>query len=193
MPETREAGVECRDWLFPLDEFYRREGRALPRVERVRPEAIPEPERSLLVHDNDMTPTLEAFHGGDIHIEVWGREVQGSDYFREVVLRLDRDQRPVEFGVNRIHLDRFGSRERRLILDEYVPLGRILHLGRVPHRGGPRAFLKVWPDDLMRRALGLAGPVALYGRRNTIVNAAGEPLSEIVEILPPGAGRAAGG
>lgn len=189
MLETRETGVGCGDWLFPLDEFYKREGRALPRVERVAPESIPEPERSLLVHDNDMTPTLEAFHGSDIHIEVWGREVQGPEYYREVVLRLDRDQRPVEFGVNRIRLDRFAPRERRLILDEYVPLGRILHLGRVPHRGGPRAFLKVWADDLMRRALGLSRPVLLYGRRNTIANPAGEPLSEIVEILAPDPAR----
>lgn len=34
-----------------------------------------------LVHDNDMTPTLEAFHRGDIHIEVWGRERRGDFYF----------------------------------------------------------------------------------------------------------------
>lgn len=175
--------------LFPLDEFYARENRALPRIDVIPGDAMPEPYRTLLVHANDMTPTLERFHGCDIHIEVWGRERRGNDYFREVVLRLDRDQCPVEFGANKIHLDRFAELERRLILDEYLPLGHILNRRRVPHQGGPTAFLRVESDPLMQRAFGLREPVVLYGRRNTIRDPEGRALSDIVEILPPVPGQ----
>ena len=179
------AGAELDPRLFPLNEFYAREGAPLPRIEVVPGEAIPEPYRSLLVHDDDMTPTLEAFHRGDIHIEVWGRERRGDFYFREVVLRLDRNQRPVEFGANKVNLSLFEPAVRALILDEYLPLGHILQMRKVPHHGHPLAYLKITSDPLMNRAFGMQGANTLYGRRNTIRDPLDRPLSEIVEILPP--------
>jgi chorismate-pyruvate lyase len=172
-------------YLFPLDAFYMRERVALPRIETIPGELVPEPFRSLLVHDNDMTPTLEAHYASEIHIEVWGRARRGDAYFREVVLRLDRDQRPVEFGANKVNLALFEPEIRRLILDEYLPLGHILKMRRVPHQGHPLAYLRIASDSLMNRAFRLAGNHVLYGRRNTIRNPAGQALSEIVEILPP--------
>lgn len=173
--------------VFPLDEFYAREQVPLPRIEAVPPEQVPEPYRSLLVHNNDMTPTLAAHYRSEIHIEVWGRERRGEFYFREVVLRLDRDQRAIEFGANRVNLALFEPSARRLILDEYLPLGHILHLRNVPHHGHPLGYLRIESDPLMNRAFRLAGRHTLYGRRNTIRDPQGRPLSEIVEILPPGA------
>ena len=53
---------------YPLDEFYSQAGLTLPRIEAVQGHAVPEPAQSLLVHQNDMTPTLEAFHGRPIHL-----------------------------------------------------------------------------------------------------------------------------
>lgn len=171
--------------IYPLDEFYARERTPLPRIEAVSPAEVPEPYRTLLVHDADMTPTLEAHHRGTIHIEVWGRERRGDSYFREVVLRLDRDQRAVEFGANKVNLALFEPAVRRLILDEYLPLGHILHLRRVPHHGHPLGYLRIEADSLMNRAFRLKGQHTLYGRRNTIRDPQGRPLSEILEILPP--------
>ena len=43
---------------YPLDAFYEQRGEHLPVIGRVEPSSMPEPYRSLLVHDNDMTPTL---------------------------------------------------------------------------------------------------------------------------------------
>lgn len=170
---------------YPLDEFYAREGLALPPLQVLPGEAVPEPYRTLLVHERDMTPTLEAWFYSDIHIEVWGREQRGDLYFREVLLRLDRDLRPVEFGANRINLALFEPAVRRLILDEYLPLGHILQMCGVPHRGRPLGYLRVESDALMNRAFRLSGRHVLFGRRNTILDPRGQPLSEIVEILPP--------
>ncbi|MBE7502921.1 MAG: hypothetical protein HS113_22095 [Verrucomicrobiales bacterium] len=171
--------------LYPLDAFYARERRALPRIDVLPGEAVPEPYRSLLVHERDMTPTLEAHYGCDIHIEVWGRERRGEAYYREVVLRLDHDQRPVEFGANHVHLARFDPEVRRLILDEYLPLGHILKMRGVPHVGRPLAYLRIESDDLINRAFRLRGRHTLYGRRNTLRDMSGRPLSDIIEILPP--------
>ena len=109
-------------FAYPLDEFYARAGAPLPRIEQIPGNRIPEPYRRLLVHLHDMTPTLEAFHGSDIHIEVLHRERRGDFYFREVVLRLDRDQQPVEFGANRVCLAWLAPKVRALILEEHLPL-----------------------------------------------------------------------
>ena len=82
----------------PLDEFYARMGLTLPPLEQVDGEAVPQPYRQLLVHHNDMTPTLEKFHQHDIHLRLLGRRHRGDEYFREVVLLLDGTNQAVEFG-----------------------------------------------------------------------------------------------
>ena len=46
-----------------------RAGMTLPRIERIDSESVPEPYKSLLVHSQDMTPTLEEFHGDTIHLD----------------------------------------------------------------------------------------------------------------------------
>src|SRR3954470_4498490 len=84
--------------LYPLDELYARAGRTLPVIERIPGGQIPEPYRSLLVHESDMTPTLENHHGGGIHLKILHREQRDDFYFREVALLLRGSEKPVEFG-----------------------------------------------------------------------------------------------
>ena len=188
-PWTTEVGKGSSsawaDAVFPLNEFDNRAGLGLPRFELLAPSEVPEPWRRLLVHDDDMTPTLEAYHCGDIHIEVLGRERRGDAYFREVILRMDRDDRPVEFGANKISLERLPVMVRRLVLQEQLPFGHILKAHEVAHSGHPTAFFRVETDALMNHAFGLSGRHVLYGRRNTLRDLEGYPLSEVVEILPP--------
>src|SRR5437764_421413 len=85
-------------WAYPLDDFYARAGLPLPAIERIAGEDVPQPYRSLLVHERDMTPTLEEFHGGNIHLKILGRVQRADFYFREVALLLNGSDRPVEFG-----------------------------------------------------------------------------------------------
>ncbi|MBL9137104.1 MAG: hypothetical protein JNK85_14625 [Verrucomicrobiales bacterium] len=189
MPASKPLTDALARAVFPLNEFYRRSGLSLPRFDLLSGEDLPEPWRTLLFHDRDMTPTLEAHHGDAIHIEVLGRERRDDDYFREVILRLDRDERPVEFGANRIALGLLPPLIRRLVLQEQLPLGHILKAHELVHSGKPSAFFRVEADDLMARALGTPVGKILYGRRNTLRDTQGRPISEVVEILPP---RAAG-
>jgi chorismate-pyruvate lyase len=171
----------------PLDQFYARTGLALPPLDQVDGEAVPEPFKSLLVHDCDMTSTLEGFYGAGIHLRVVSRERRGDEYFREVVLRLDHSERPVEFGAIKIHLDRFPEKAREEILEERFPLGRVIKDCGLTYTSQPKAFLRIASDKLINELLHLHGAHVLYGRRNTLFNTAGESLAEIVEILPPAA------
>jgi chorismate-pyruvate lyase len=187
MPESLAAppASATAPGLFPLDELYALAGLPMPRIQLVTGDDVPPPYQALLVHTHDMTPTLEGHHGSAIHIEVLRRQRRGDFYFREVVLRLDRDLRPVEFGANRVCLPLFSAELRRLILEEHLPLGHLLKTHNVPHRSFPKCFLRVEADDLINRALGLQGRHILYGRQARILNLRGQPLSEVVEILPP--------
>jgi chorismate-pyruvate lyase len=171
--------------LHPLDAFYAADGLPLPPVEQVEGTDVPEPCRRLLVHDRDMTPTLEAFHGERIHLRVLARGLDGDAYSRQVVLTLNGSARAVEFGAIVIHLQHFPSAAREEILAGYRPLGTILHVHAVAHQSRPRAFLRLAPDAVVREALQLTTATALYGRRNVIFGPDGCELANILEILPP--------
>lgn len=180
--ETRAASV-----AYPLDEFYARSGLILPPLDQIDGEAVPEPYKSLLVHERDMTSTLENFHGAGVHLRLLGRQQRGDDYFREVALQLDGSEKPVEFGAIVIHLGRFAEAVRKAILEERFPLGHVLKDHGVAYTSRPQAFLRVASDQVINDVLHLHGAHVLFGRRNTLFNPAGEPLAEIVEILPPSA------
>ena len=177
--------VKANALVHPLDEFYARSGVLLPPLEQVDGEDLPEPYRGLLVHQSDMTSTLENFHGQPVHLRVLGRERRGDEYFREVVLCLERGEQPVEFGAIKIHLDRFPEAAQQQILAEHWPLGHILRDHKITYTSRPKAFLRLASDPLINGVLQLTGAHVLYGRRNTLANPAGQPLAEIVEILPP--------
>lgn len=171
--------------VYPLDEFYQQRGEPLPAIGRVEPHEIPEPYKSLLVHDGDMTSRLEAFHHDTVHIQLLARHTHENEYFREVILVLNGTKKPVEFGAIKIILDLFSAEAQKEILKEQRPLGHILKQFNIVHSSRPQSFLTVSSDDFMNRALKLDGVQSLYGRRNTLVDNWDRPLAEIVEILPP--------
>ncbi|HKS37069.1 MAG TPA: hypothetical protein VJW76_07760 [Verrucomicrobiae bacterium] len=184
-PAGRSPGEMARLLAHPLDEFYAQLGLTLPPLEQVDGEAVPQPYKQLLVHNDDMTPTLEKFYAQDIHLRVFGRRQKGGEYFREVVLLLDNNDQPVEFGAIKIDLELFSDETRKQILDERRPLGHILNECGIKHSSRPKAFLRVASDKVINEALQLTGAHVLYGRRNTLFDSQDRPLAEIVEILPP--------
>jgi hypothetical protein len=153
-----ELPASKRDGLTrPLDYFYARAGLALPEFKVVGGADVPEPFHHLLVHVRDMTPTLEEFYGDEIELRVLGRRRRGQEYWREVVLLLRGSGQPVEFGANRVLLDRFPGAARQAILDECAPLGRIMRDHQVTHTCQPNAFLEMQADELMGSTLQLGG------------------------------------
>src|SRR6266581_3023372 len=195
MNTSSESSIESptSNITHPLDEFYARSGLPLPPWQQIEGEEMPEPYKTLLVHENDMTPTLESYHRRSVHLRVLGREQRDNTYSREVVLQLEGSEQPVEFGAIKIHLGLFAPAPREQILREQWPLGHILKDYDIPHTSRPGAFLRIASDRLINNVLGLTGAHVLYGRRNTLFDAAERPLAEIVEILPPVKRREEGG
>src|SRR5439155_10464012 len=177
-PSPNPPGPVALPMAHPLDDFYARAGLRLPKLERIAGDQVPEPYRALLVHENDMTPTLEKFHGADIHLRILGRDQRADFYFREVVLLLGGSDKPVEFGAIKISLALFPPRGRQLILEERLPLGTILRICEIEHTTVAKAFFAIEPDEFIVRALNLQAPARLYGRRANILDPQKRPLSE---------------
>lgn len=188
MMETVREHVD----LLPLTDFYRKGSsvRRLPEIAWIEPEQMPQPYRDLLVHDRDMTPTLEKYHETSLHIHVLNRSLEDGVLSREVILHLGEREQPVEFGAIKIHLDLLPPEPRGRVLEGRIPFGGILRDFDIEHFSQPSSFFWVKPDAMMMVALGLRFPKRLYGRCNTLTHLSGESLAEVVEILPPeGGGR----
>jgi chorismate-pyruvate lyase len=176
-------------FLDPLDQFYLDAGLPLPAVVEVKDENIPEPYRSLLVHERDMTPTLESAYQQRIHLRLLRRKILQDVLLRQVVLVTDKSDEIVEFGAIRIHLKVFPDAARQTILEGRLPLGRVLHDFRIEHRSQPVAYFQVADDPWISDTLHLTSVQRLYGRRNCLLMLTGEIMAEVVEILPPAAGK----
>jgi hypothetical protein len=193
MPATPDRAVRPSDtadlaqalhWLMPLHYFYEHAGQPLPDFHFLSGKEVPYPYRSLLVHENDMTPTLAAFHHSKLYLEVHERVLTDEYLLRLVTLHAAASDVPVEFGAIGIHLGSLPEEVRDLVVEGRVPLGALLGEYRVPHHGSPAAFFSVPADDLMCRTLRQAPGEILFGRCNQLVDDDGLTIADIVEILP---------
>ncbi len=184
MPPSSAVGI-LPSVSDPLEAVYLRSGQPLPQMRTIGCLKVPPPFRDLLVHENDMTPTLEAFHGRRLSLDVLARHQRENRLLRQVVLRLEGDGTPVEFGAIRIDLTLFKSQAQQHILEGKVPLGTILREQNILHTSGHKEFFWIFSDAVVNRALELTGAHQLFGRRNVIRDSQGRTLAEMTEILPP--------
>jgi len=185
--DPRNASAQFADALhrlMPIHFFYEKSGQPLPDFTFLSGAEVPYPYRSMLVHENDMTPTLAAFHHSKLYLEVHERELADNYLVRLVTLHAMTDNKPVEFGAIAIHLDGFPKEVRDLIVEGRIPLGGILGEHRVTHSGSPTAFFAVPADELIARALQQPKGEKLYGRCNQLLDRDGITIADIVEILP---------
>ncbi len=180
---ARQTRDTQRGVLYPLDHVYTRAGVEMPKVKIVKPDQIPLPYRSLLVHDVDMTLTLEQHFGGRLTLRPLSTYTTGHSYFRRVLLVQEYSGRPVEMGAIRIRLDAFGVRLRSRILRNKVPLGRLLRDAKFVYKSHAIAFLAITPNPEMMGVFWMREARVLYGRR-TEVTRHGAKIGDIVEVLP---------
>ena len=169
--------------IYPLDLVYERAGIDVPHVEAVEPGDIPLPYRSLLVHESDMTLTLERHFGGRVMLRPLSTFTLRGSYFRRVLLVQEYAGQPVEMGAIRMELDAFGEKIRQQIVRNEIPLGRILRDGRFRYESHVKAYLQVTPNPEMMGVFWMREPRTLYGRRTEIVRH-GTKIGDIVEVLP---------
>jgi hypothetical protein len=180
------------EWLEELLELFPEDRPLFAGLEPAAPAAIPEPYRSLLVHDEHMTVTLEEFHATDLLLDVLAVRSSGSDYSRKLRLRAARSGRVVLAGILRFDFRHAEPEVRRKILEARIPLGRILIEHDVHRRVQSIAFFKIGLEHGLgalfetapaRRGAG-GGALSTYGRL-AMIFCNGEPAVELLEIVAP--------
>jgi chorismate-pyruvate lyase len=182
-PNNLEELTESLMW--PLNLFYAYYRRDMPEITPLFDWHMPEPFKQLLVHDRNMTPTLEAYYKSTIHIERLNVVPDRDECSREVILRLDLDKMPVEYGSSRIFLNTLSQEAVDLVCEGHVPLGTILNQCNCTHTVVLSGFFKVKPTSFFNHVFSSLNGSSLYGRRNTLVALDGTPIAEVCEILPP--------
>jgi chorismate-pyruvate lyase len=188
MPTRASAGSRLRSAtpqsiLYPLDVIYTRVGVTLPQAKALSPYDIPLPYRSLLVHESDMTITLEQHFGGRIVLRALSTFSSAGWYFRRVLLAQEYSGRPVEMGALRINLNVFSQPVRARILRNAIPLGRLLRDSGVDFKSRAKVFLGITPNSEMMGVFWMREPRPLYGRQTEVIHK-GKHVGDIVEVLP---------
>ena len=181
-PSTR---ISANGLLYPLDRVCARAAVAMPRVSVILPDQIPKPYRSLLVHDSDMTRTLER-HVGDravlrlpVCLLEWGVLLPPDPPCSGIFGASDSPWEP--FAYDSTHLHRNFARR---ILAGRIPLGRILREGRFAYTSTVKALLAVEPTPEIMGIFWMPESKVLYGRRSAMFRDETK-IADIVEILPP--------
>lgn len=182
-PRPHAAGARANGLLFPLDAAYARAGLTPPQAVAVDPDAIPPPYRSLLVHERDMTLTLEQHFGGRVVLRPLSTFAAGGWYYRRVLLAQEYSGRPVEMGAIRMKLSSLPARIQAEVRRNEVPLGRLLRDGGIDFTSLPRVFFSVTPNAEMMGVFWMREPRTLYGRRTEVIHRA-QHIGDIVEVLP---------
>lgn len=180
----RSSAALLHGILYPLDVVCKRAGIPLPKAKAVSPYDIPLPYRSLLVHERDMTLTLEQHFGGRIRLRLLSTFFKGRWYFRQVLLVQEYSGRPVAMGAIRMKLDAVSRRIRAQILDNEIPIGRILRDAGIDFKSQAKFFLALTPNPEMMGVFWMREPRRLYGRQ-TELTFRGTHIGDIVEVLPP--------
>ena len=168
-----------------LWEYYAARQLDPPLMHAITPDQMPQPYRDLLVHERDMTTTLENHWREALHIHVLEQSLDVETMNRLVVLQTQTDHVPVEFGAIRIHLTPFGGVARDEIVQCRRPLGAILREHHATYTCRPSAYFAIDADDLTQPVFAVNGRTTLFGRHNTLFDGNDALLAEVVEILPP--------
>ncbi len=147
-------------------------------------QSMPQPYRDLLVHQGDMTTTLEKYHQSPVALEVLQVTHEEGDYVREVILNKQTTGEPIEYGAIDIVLNHFPSREKDAIVSGKEPLGGIMNRMDHPYFSRPVGYFSLPAPSICQERFSCSPNTTLYGRHNKLVNEDDETLASIIEILP---------
>ena len=143
---------------------------------------LPSQFKSLLAHDDHMTVTVEAWYNSLVDVQVLEENCQGDLYARRIILALQRDGTPVQYGIMRINLAGLPEIVRMEIESQALPLGRIMirhHLMREVE------LLDLWriaAGPELKKNLKLSPGAVCFGRTARIL-VDRQPAVELLEIV----------
>lgn len=170
------------DIAMQLTSLFYDELEELGEIEPVEAEDLPESYQSLLAHDDHMTVTVEAWHNSLVDVRVVSEHRDADKYARKILLVLQRDGTPVQFGIMRINLAGLPEIVRMEIESQALPLGRIMIRHHLMREVELCQLWRVKPGPELRLHLQLADETPIYGRTARIL-VEGEPAVELFEIV----------
>ena len=154
----------------------------------LQPGDLPEPANTLLVHHHHMTVTLEAHYGGPVVLLALARRLEGQTYSRKLLLKDSGSSKVILFGIVRIHLDLVTDQVRELIMEEKIPLGRLLIDQGVLRRVERTALLSYPIRQVDRERFQVGNEIhdgtPIYGRL-AMLYCDGKPAIELLEVVRP--------
>ncbi len=142
---------------------------------------VPEPYRSLLVHNEHMTTTLVLHHNQPVELEVLEERFDLHLYARKILLRLEGGD-VVEFGIARLNLALVDPPVRQEIRKRKTPLGDILIRHNVMRRIDPKWYFRFDKDSPFTTHFANNGQAAAYGRVG-IIHCNGQPAIQLLEVV----------
>jgi chorismate-pyruvate lyase len=165
--------------LFPAPQPLVRNAWHVPHAE------TPEPYRRMLVHDHHMTVTMEQYHGCKVDVHVLNRKLVSEDYYlREIVLTKEGTDIPVQFGVVRFHFEYVSREVRTQIIEEQIPLGRVLITHNVLRHIDLKSIIAVEAGPGLAGILKMPEGATTFGRLATIY-CNHQPAVDLLEIASP--------
>jgi hypothetical protein len=156
----------------------------IERAEHVAQALTPEPYKTLLVHDQHMTVTMERYHGTSVDVQVLAQRRDGDLYARKILLNKHGTTTPVQFGIVRFHLNFVTEPVRREIVAGEIPLGRILINHNVLRHIDLGAILLLTAGPGLAAALQMPVGGVTYGRMATIF-CNHQPAVDLLEVSVP--------
>ena len=153
-------------------------------VEQVTESSVPEPYRTLLIHNDHMTAMMERFHGTPVDVQVLSRRMDGMVYSRAIILVRQDTGAVVQFALAQFDVNAVSEVVRREILGEQIPLGRVLVTYGVNCRIELNACLKVTVGVGLSEFLHSPIDRVTYGRIARIL-CDGKPTFDVIEVSTP--------
>lgn len=143
---------------------------------------LPPEYASLLAHHDHMTVTVEAWHNSLVDVRVLAEHREQDSYARKILLVLQRDASPVQFGIMRINLKGLPEIVRLEIESQALPLGRIMIRHHLMREVELCQLYEVNPGPELRLRLHLDDGEPIFGRTARIL-VEGQPAVELLEIV----------
>ena len=156
----------------------------LNEAEHVASSTTPEPYKSLLVHEHHMTVTMENYHHSRVEVRVLDRNRDEANYARKILLLKQGTEDVVQFGIVRFNFQYVTEQVKREIMDENIPLGRVLIAHNVLRHIDLNAILRVACGPTLARHFGCPENARTYGRLATIF-CNNLPAVDLLEISAP--------
>lgn len=150
--------------------------------EEISAAELPDQFKALLAHDDHMTVTVEAWHNSLVEVQVLEENCQNDIYARRITLVLQRDGKPVQYGIMRINLAGLPEIVRMEIESQALPLGRIMIRHHLMRQVELLDLWRVTVGPELKKHLKLEHGTVCYGRTARIL-VDHQPAVELLEIV----------